>query len=392
MCFFTIFIMYTLCGAEIDLFMPSFPELQRVFNLSPFMVELTLGVNLLAHCLTSLVVGSLGDRFGRKAIIVIGLTIFTVGSLCCVYASAYWILLFGRLLQGVGISGPVVLSYVVIADIYSVEKQQQFMGVLNGVIAFAMAFAPVIGSYVSLSFHWQGNFVVLLVMGLISLVMAVLFLPASKINKSDSFSMREYQVVFQSPKTLYYISTVCFLLIPYWFFVGISPILYMKDLGISLEMFGFYQGSMALCFSVFSISSSYLVKKFGQRRCLFFGLFMVGIFMVATCSLMLLKVNDALIITLVMQLLAIGVIFPINILFPLCLESVPDAKGKISALIASGRLVLTAISLQVAGYVYNGTFSPIGITMVLALALGLWSCYKVFQKEKGSPYPVFAAS
>jgi len=95
---------------------------------------------------------------------------------------------------------------------------------------------------------------------------------------------------------------------------------------------------------------------------------------------------------LVMQLLAIGVIFPINILFPLCLESVPDAKGKISALIASGRLVLTAISLQVAGYVYNGTFSPIGITMVLALALGLWSCYKVFQKEKGSPYPVFAAS
>ena len=54
MCFFTIFVMYTLCGAEIDLFVPSFPELQKVFNLSPFMVELTLGVNLVAHCLTSL--------------------------------------------------------------------------------------------------------------------------------------------------------------------------------------------------------------------------------------------------------------------------------------------------------------------------------------------------
>ena len=391
MCFFTIFVMYTLCGAEIDLFVPSFPELQRVFNLSPFMVELTLGVNLVAHCLTSLVVGSLGDRFGRKAIIVIGIIIFILGSLCCVYASVYWVLLFGRLLQGIGISGPAVLSYVVIADIYPVDKQQQLMGVLNGVIAFAMAFAPVIGSYVSLSFHWQGNFVVLLSMGILSLIMAVLFLPASKINKSNSFSIKEYQVVFQFSKTIYYIATVCFLLIPYWFFVGISPILYMEDLDVSLEMFGFYQGSMALCFSIFSIASSYFVKKYGQRKCLSFGLYMITAFMVASCSLILLKINDALIITSVMQLLAIGVIFPINILYPLCLESIPDAKGKISALVTSGRLVLTAISLQVAGYIYNGTFSPIGTTMVLALILGLWCCYKVFQKEKGSPYPVFEA-
>ncbi|RZI47141.1 MFS transporter [Candidatus Finniella inopinata] len=392
MCFFTIFIMYALCGAEIDLFVPSFPELQQVFHLSPFMVELTLGVNLVAHCLTSLVVGSLGDRFGRKAIILIGLSIFTIGSLCCVYAPAYWILLLGRLLQGIGISGPAVLSYVIIADIYSVDKQQQLMGFLNGVIAFAMAFAPVIGSYVSLSFHWQGNFVVLLIMGLISLIMGILFLPASKNNKSNSFSMREYQVVLRSSKALYYISTVCFLLIPYWFFVGISPILYMEDLGVSLEMFGFYQGSMAMCFSVFSISSSYFIKKFGQRNCLFFGLFMVVIFMLATFALLVGKINDALAITLAMQLLAIGVIFPINILYPLCLDAVPDAKGKISALVTSGRLVLTAINLQIAGYIYNGTFMPIGTIMILALILGLWFCYQVFQKEKGSPYPVFASA
>lgn len=384
--------MYALCGAEIDLFVPSFPELQQVFHLSPFMVELTLGVNLVAHCLTSLVVGSLGDRFGRKAIILIGLSIFTIGSLCCVYAPAYWILLLGRLLQGIGISGPAVLSYVIIADIYSVDKQQQLMGFLNGVIAFAMAFAPVIGSYVSLSFHWQGNFVVLLIMGLISLIMGILFLPASKNNKSNSFSMREYQVVLRSSKALYYISTVCFLLIPYWFFVGISPILYMEDLGVSLEMFGFYQGSMAMCFSVFSISSSYFIKKFGQRNCLFFGLFMVVIFMLATFALLVGKINDALAITLAMQLLAIGVIFPINILYPLCLDAVPDAKGKISALVTSGRLVLTAINLQIAGYIYNGTFMPIGTIMILALILGLWFCYQVFQKEKGSPYPVFASA
>jgi len=44
MTFITVIIIEILAGAEIDIFVPSFPELQRVFGLSPFMVELTLGL------------------------------------------------------------------------------------------------------------------------------------------------------------------------------------------------------------------------------------------------------------------------------------------------------------------------------------------------------------
>ena len=339
---------------------------------------------MVAHCVTSLIVGSLGDRFGRKAIIVLGLIIFTAGSVFCVFASTYWLLLLGRLLQGIGISGPAVLSYVVIADLYPVDKQQQFMGILNGVITFAMAFAPVIGSYVSLSFHWQGNFVVLLGMGFMCLVMAILFIPASKIYTSDSFSIKEYKVVLQSSKAVYYIFTICFFLIPYWFFVGISPILYIKDLGVSLEMFGFYQGSMALCFSVFSISSSYFVKRLGQQACLSFGFSMLICFIMLICILITLKINNPLMITLCMQFLAVGIIFPVNILYPLSLEAVPHAKGKISALLTSSRLILTAVCLQIVGYIYNGTFIPIGTTIGFFVALALFFCYQVFQIERKS--------
>ncbi len=68
--------MEILVGAEIDLFVPSFPEIQTIFNISTFEVELLLGVNFIGHCITSLIVGNLGDRFGRKAIIIIGLIIF----------------------------------------------------------------------------------------------------------------------------------------------------------------------------------------------------------------------------------------------------------------------------------------------------------------------------
>jgi DHA1 family bicyclomycin/chloramphenicol resistance-like MFS transporter len=110
MTFITVIIIEILAGAEIDIFVPSFPELQRVFGLSPFMVELTLFVNLIAHCLTSLLVGNLGDRYGHKPLIILGLIIFIAGSILCSFTNIYWVLLFGRFLQGVGISNGIRLG------------------------------------------------------------------------------------------------------------------------------------------------------------------------------------------------------------------------------------------------------------------------------------------
>src|SRR3984957_13976831 len=114
--FLTILIMCILAGAEVDLFIPSFPELQRVFDLSPFLVEFTLGANFCAYCIGSLLAGNLGDYFGRRPVILAGCLIFILGSLVCVYAPNFWILIFARGLKGPGIFGlsfhaPVFIPY-----------------------------------------------------------------------------------------------------------------------------------------------------------------------------------------------------------------------------------------------------------------------------------------
>ena len=376
--FFTVLFMCILVGSEIDLFVPSFPELQNVFNLSPFMVELTLSINLISHCFTCLVVGILGDIYGRKPIILIGVIIFTVGSLFCVFAMEYWQLLFGRLLQGVGISGPAVLSYVIIADTYSADKQQQMLGILNGIITFAMAFAPVIGSYVSLFFYWRGNLSLLLILGLISLILCILFIPQDKAKPHMPNFLREYYIVFRSPKAFYYICTICLLVLPYWLFISMSPILYIGNLGVSLNEFGFYQGAIAMVFSVISFSSGYCTKKFGQLRCFIFSMSMLCVFIILILILIVLKVNDPVIITICIQFLALGIIYPVNILYPLSLESAPSAKAKIAAIIVASRLILVACSVQSVSYIYSGTFTSIGIAMCFILIAMFWCCYKLF--------------
>jgi DHA1 family bicyclomycin/chloramphenicol resistance-like MFS transporter len=193
---FTTILLMILTGAEVDLFVPSFPQLQQVFNITPFMVELTLGVNLIAHCITAFIAGNLGDKYGRKPVIICGLIIFIIGSFCCVYATHYWVLLLGRALQGVGISGPAVLAYVLISDLYSSNRMQHLMGIINAAVTIAMATAPVIGCYINLFFDWHGNFVVLLILGVLSLTFVLLFIPNNRnqhIKANIKISIKEYK-------------------------------------------------------------------------------------------------------------------------------------------------------------------------------------------------------
>jgi len=378
----TVILMEILSGAEVDIFVPSFPDLQNTFSLSPFMVELTLGVNLTAHCLTSLIVGNLGDKYGRRPIILAGLGIFIAGSLLCIVSQAYWHLLLGRFWQGVGISAPAVLSYLVIADKYSTEKQQQLMGVLNGAMTLGMAFAPVVGSYVNLFFRWQGNFVALLLLALVVSGFGIAYLPKGVKNPDISFSLKEYKPVLQSSRAFYYISTIVLGLQVYWIFIGMSPIFYMEELGVSLKEFGLYQGALAVTFSIGSFVSGFFLKRFGQKTCFFFSIFLLILFLVMMPILVILNVKDPVIITSVMLLQSIGMILPINILWPLMLDAIPQGKGRLAAVVVASRLIFTALSIQVTSYFYDGTFQSLAIAMGLFMGLSFWTGYRLFQVDR----------
>lgn len=362
MLFFTILITIILSGAEVDLFIPGFPDLIERFDLSPASVQLTLSVNFFSYCISSLFAGTLGDKYGRRPIILLGLLIFISGSILCVYAPTFSILVFGRLLQGIGMAGPAVLGYVVIADNTPAEKQPGLLGTLNGIITAAMAFAPVIGSYINIAFGWRGNFMVLLMMGIISFVLCLLFIPNTyKPNPSVSLSLKAYTPLLLNKEFLRLFVIICSLVACYWVFIGMSPILYMENMGVKIEHFGFYQGAIAGIFSIMSISSPLILNRFNHASCLKFGMISVLLFATAMLATSIFIPDTPLIISLLMMGYVIPFVFPINILYPKSLNIIPNSKAKASALVNFGRLSLSAVALNIITMVYTGHFMPIAI-------------------------------
>lgn len=376
----TIILMDLLTGMELNLLSPSFPELQSQFSLSPFWLEALLSVNYAGYCAGLIFIGNLADYYGRKPVILIGLFVFIVASLLCFVAQSYWLLLIGRFLQGLGIAAPGILSFLIIADSYTLQKQQSIYALLNGLLNISAGISPVLGSYITLYFNWQGNILVLLILGVVAFAMTIVFIPYHKLPKCrESVDISNYSTIFKSKPLRLLVTHITLMSVPYWIFVGMSPILYMEDLGVSIEHFGYYQGALAFVYALGIILYGIVINKFKKKKMLYLA------FKIYICSFIMISIvawcdsYNPLLITCALLLLVIGQIIPGAILYPLCLSLMPSAKGRLSAVTKIIRLMLSALSLQIAGYYYAGSFQNVGIIVALFVLSGIITMFFVLK-------------
>ncbi|MCC2646848.1 MAG: MFS-type bicyclomycin resistance protein [Rickettsiaceae bacterium] len=377
----SISLMLMLSGTEVDLFIPSFPELQSVFNIPITLVQLTLSVNFIAFCVGCIFAGSLGDRFSRRNVIIAGLVLFSISSLICTLTQNFNLLLLGRLLQGLAIAPISVLCLVVVSDEYPIEKQQSLLGMLNGLTNFAMSLAPILGSYITLFFGWRGNFAALLIFSLICLILSFFLLPKREGDLTVSLSMKSYIPLIKSYKFILYNIVIAASYVPFWVFISISPILFMKDMGVRLEHFGFYQSLICGAYALVSLFSPILLDKYGRKACFNFGMIscFIGGLLIAYAALS--NVKQPLILTISIMIYTVGTVFPINIIYPSALKLIPNTKGKSSAVILSVKWIFISSALWITGLLYNQSFQPIGLIIIIFIIIFFISLKQIIKEE-----------
>ena len=125
--------------------------------------------------------GTLGDIFGRKRFFLIGLTIFTAGSLLCGLAPSLAVLIAGRAVQGLGAAAllPGTLS-ILTNTFHDARERAQAIGIWAGVSGLALALGPLVGGALVDRFGWQSVFFLNVPIGVVALVVALLAVNESK--------------------------------------------------------------------------------------------------------------------------------------------------------------------------------------------------------------------
>ena len=125
--------------------------------------------------------GTLGDIYGRKRFFMLGLSIFTAGSLLCGLAPSLQILIAGRAIQGLGAAAllPGTLS-ILTNTFHDPRERAQAIGIWAGISGLALALGPLVGGALVDSFGWQSVFFLNVPIGIVAMVVALFAVRESK--------------------------------------------------------------------------------------------------------------------------------------------------------------------------------------------------------------------
>ena len=110
---------------------------------TPFLVGVVVGGYALTQVIFQIPFGKLSDSIGRKPTLLIGLSIFFIGSLIAAFATDIYMLMLGRFLQGAGAIGSVITA--MISDLVPEEVRGKAMAIMGGSIALAFALSMILG-------------------------------------------------------------------------------------------------------------------------------------------------------------------------------------------------------------------------------------------------------
>jgi DHA1 family bicyclomycin/chloramphenicol resistance-like MFS transporter len=162
---------------SIDTFLPSFPSIASEFGLTALQVQQIITAYLLPFACFTLVHGPLSDALGRRRVVVGGLVLYTIGTIGCLLAPTFGLLLGFRVLQGMAAGiGPTV-ARAVVRDLFDGANAQRLMSNMMLVFSIAPAAAPIIGGWVHVALGWRSVFGMLLLLGLTLALVTYFALP-----------------------------------------------------------------------------------------------------------------------------------------------------------------------------------------------------------------------
>ena len=156
------------------------PSLVRELGASSSQLQWIVDAYTLVFASFLLLAGSLGDRYGRRTALTVGIVIFGAGSLASALVGSAGALILTRAVQGFGAAFIMPATLSILTNVFSPEERPRAIGIWAGVSGLGVAIGPITGGYLLGHFWWGSIFLVNVPVIAVALVAGAILVPNSK--------------------------------------------------------------------------------------------------------------------------------------------------------------------------------------------------------------------
>lgn len=326
-------------------------------------IQLVVGFLFTGMMVGQVAYGPLADAIGRKPTLYIGIALFMVGSLISWQATNLPIMLLGRMIQGLGVSSPRIVTMAIVRDKFHGRDMAYVMSMVMGVFIMVPAIAPTIGFAIIHAFGWRAIYLFYIIAAAFGAIWTYFRLTETLTEENRRpFKLgpiwRGFKEAATTRMTLGY--TLCSG-VAFGAMLGYlhSTQQIFEEMFQTGDRFALYFGALALSVGAAFFSNSALVRRLGMRRITRSAL----IVLMASSALFFPYALYAMPTLLAFMLFASLSFFCLGLTFgnmgAMALEPMGHMAGLASAFMGS---VSTAVSLvlgTIIGQLYDGTLAPL---------------------------------
>ncbi|MDN3016105.1 multidrug effflux MFS transporter [Paenibacillus sp. BSR1-1] len=372
---------------SIDMYLPALPNIAKDFHTNASSVQLSLSFFVIGLASGQLLTGPISDVTGRRKPLLVGLIIYFIVSLLCVFSPSIWGLIILRLIQGFAGSAGIVISRAIVRDLYSGSELTKFFSLLALVNGLAPILAPVIGAQLLKAFPWQGVFIVLSIIGLV-MFFVILFgvretLPEEKRSAGGiKNTFYPFLKLISDRSFMGYALAQGLVFAGMFAYISGSPFVIQDIYGASPQMFSLIFAINAIGIMINSQTAGRLAGRIPETKLFKIGLGMSSIAGIVLLLLLLLQAK--LIFVLIPLFFVVSSVGMVNTAgFSLAMQSQGKNAGSASALLGVTSFAFGGIAAPLVGIGAGQTTIPMGIVIVCA-GCGAVLSYMILVKRKRS--------
>ncbi len=373
---------------SIDMMLPALPQLGESLAATPDQVQLTLSIYLVGYAVGQLGCGPLADRFGRRPVLLGGLSIYTLASLACALSRQLDPLVAARFIQGLaGCGGPVIVRAIV-RDHWSGSRAAHVLSLLTTVFAAGPLLAPIAGGAILVRFGWPAIFFAIAAVAFVLLAAAWFELAESHpAPDRDALTPARIAANFHTFFTtrvavgFAFVNGMCWVGI--FSFISSSPFVLIVYYGVKPDHYGFYFGLSALTLILGAATNRRLLRRWPGDRVMRLGFGVLALGGAVSLAIAIFPAAGPLALTGGVMIFMFGQTLVQPNAVAAALDPLRHMAGTGSSLLGVVQMLLGAAGGYVVNALYDGTPRPMG-AMILFAGLASGAIYAAFLRRPRS--------